>query len=118
MEKPRIAFIGSGVMAEVMITGLVSRDMTAPERIWAAGPRQERADQLFTAYDVRGTTDPLEAVENADLIVLSVKPQTLAHALKQIKPRVPHPPLLIAAVAGPRLAPLGTALGPPSIRPL
>ena len=41
MDRQRIAFIGSGVMAEVMINGLLTRGVTSPERIFAAGPREE-----------------------------------------------------------------------------
>ena len=90
MEMQRIAFVGSGVMAEVMVNGLLTREVASPERIWAAGPRQERADQLFTAYGIRGTTDNVEAVENADIVVLSVKPQTLAKVLEQIRGSIRH----------------------------
>ena len=81
MEGQRIAFIGSGVMAEVMINGLLTRGVTSPERIFAAGPRQERAEQLVATYGVRASTDNVEAAENADIVVLSVKPQTLAKVL-------------------------------------
>ncbi|HEX4964297.1 MAG TPA: pyrroline-5-carboxylate reductase [Thermoanaerobaculia bacterium] len=115
MEKPRIAFIGSGVMAEVMINGLLTREMTSPERIWASGPRQERAEQLAAAYGVRGTTDNLEAVENADLVVLAVKPQTLAKVLTQIRPKIRHDQLVMSVIAGARMASIGGALGHPAI---
>ena len=115
MEKPRIAFIGSGVMAEVMINGIVSRDRAAPERIWASGPRQERADQLAATYGVQSTTDNLEAVENADLVVLSVKPQTLAKVLKQIRPKIRQEHLVMSIIAGARMATIGSALGHPAI---
>lgn len=115
MDKPRIAFIGSGVMAEVLINGLLTREMTAPERIWAAGPRRERADHLFATYGVRGTTDNLVAVENADLIVLSVKPQTLAKVLKQIRPKIRHEHMVMSIIAGARSATIGSALGHPGI---
>ena len=115
MEKPRIAFIGSGVMAEVMINGLLTRGMTSPESLWAAGPRQERADQLAATYGVQGTTDNLEAVENADLVVLSVKPQTLAKVLKQIRPKIRQEHLVMSIIAGARMATIGSALGHPAI---
>ena len=115
MEKPRIAFIGSGVMAEVMINGLLTSEMTAPESIWAAGPRQERADQLFTTHGVRCTTDNLEAVANADLIVLAVKPQTLAKVLQQIRPKIRQEHLVMSIIAGARMATIGGALGHPAI---
>jgi pyrroline-5-carboxylate reductase len=115
MDKPRIGFIGSGVMAEVMISGLLTREVTSPERIWAAGPRRERADQLFATYGVRGTTDNLVAVENADLIILAVKPQTLAKVLKQIRPKIRHDHLVMSIIAGARSATIGSALNHPGI---
>jgi pyrroline-5-carboxylate reductase len=49
LRSSRIAFVGSGVMAEVMISGLLSQGATEPERIWASGPREERALQLRVA---------------------------------------------------------------------
>jgi pyrroline-5-carboxylate reductase len=115
METQRIAFVGSGVMAEVMINGLLTREVTTPERIWAAGPRRERADQLVKTYGVRGTTDNVEAVENADIVVLSVKPQTLAKVLEQIRGSIRHEHLVMSIIAGARMAAIGRALGHPAI---
>lgn len=115
MATQRIAFIGSGVMAEVMINGLLTREVTSPERIWAAGPRQERADQLVRTYGVRGTTDNVEAAENADIVVLSVKPQTLAKVLEQIRGSIRHEHLVMSIIAGARMAAIGRALGHPAI---
>jgi pyrroline-5-carboxylate reductase len=115
METQRIAFVGSGVMAEVMVKGLLTRGVISPDRIWAAGPRQERAEQLIASYGVRGTTDNLEAVANADIVVLSVKPQTLAKVLKQIRGSIRHEHLVMSIIAGARMATLGSALGHPAI---
>jgi pyrroline-5-carboxylate reductase len=115
METQRIAFVGSGVMAEVMINGLLTRGVISPDRIWAAGPRQERADQLIASYGVHGTTDNLEAAANADIVVLSVKPQTLAKVLKQIRGSIRHEHLVMSIIAGARMATLGSALGHPAI---
>jgi pyrroline-5-carboxylate reductase len=115
MDGQRIAFIGSGVMAEVMINGLLTRGVTAPEHIWAAGPRQERAEQLQAAYGVRATTDNVEAAENADIVVLSVKPQTLAKVLRQIRPSIRQEHLVMSIIAGARMATIGSMLGHPAI---
>jgi len=115
MEMQRIAFIGSGVMAEVMISGLLTREVAPPERIWAAGPRQERADQLLATYGVRASTDNVEAVENADIVVLSVKPQTLAKVLGEIRGSIRHEHLVMSIIAGARMAAIGRALGHPAI---
>lgn len=115
MDRQRIAFIGSGVMAEVMINGLLTRGVTSPERIFAAGPRPERAEQLVAAYGVRATTDNVEAAENADIVVLSVKPQTLAKVLKEIRPSIRQEHLVMSIIAGARMATIGSVLGHPAI---
>ena len=115
MDGQRIAFIGSGVMAEVMINGLLTRGVTAPDRIWAAGPRQERAEQLLAAYGVRATTNNVEAAENADIVVLSVKPQTLAKVLKQIRSSIRQEHLVMSIIAGARMATIGSMIGHPAI---
>lgn len=114
-ETPRIGFVGSGVMAEVMIRGLLSRQVVAPGAIWAAGPREERARALNGAYGIHGTTDNLEAVEQAEIVVLAVKPQTLAKVLRQVRAGVRHDHLVLSIVAGARMGRIGGALGHPAV---
>jgi pyrroline-5-carboxylate reductase len=113
--ETRIAFVGSGVMAEVMIRGLLTRGLISPDRIWAAGPRQERAEALSRELGVRGTTDTLEAVAGSDLIVLSVKPGMLGKVLRQIRGTVRPEQVVVSIVAGARTAAIGQALGRPAI---
>jgi pyrroline-5-carboxylate reductase len=115
MQTQRIAFVGSGVMAEVMITGLLTRQGARPDQIWAAGPRPERAEELRAAYGVHGTTDNLEAIRNADLVVLSVKPQSLAEILPAIRPAFRHEQAVVSIIAGARMSAIGRALGHPAI---
>jgi pyrroline-5-carboxylate reductase len=113
--ETRIAFVGSGVMAEVMIRGLLTHELASPGRIWAAGPRPERAAQLAGAYGIRGTTDSLEAIDGADLVVLSVKPATLAKVLRQIRGSLRPDHVVMSIVAGARTAAIGGALGRPAV---
>ncbi|HEY4589959.1 MAG TPA: pyrroline-5-carboxylate reductase [Thermoanaerobaculia bacterium] len=113
--ETRIAFVGSGVMAEVMIRGLLTHELASPDRIWAAGPRPERAEQLSRDYGVRGTTNNLEAVAGSNLIVLSVKPGMLGKVLKQIRGAVRPEQVVMSVAAGVRTAAIGHALGRPAI---
>ncbi len=114
-QFPAIAFVGSGAMAEVMIKGLLGRDMAAPARIWAAGPRPERAAALAERYGIHGTTDSLAAVAAGEIVVLAVKPQTLAKVLKQLRGRIRPDHLVLSIVAGARMADIGAALEHPAI---
>ena len=115
MRTSRIAFVGSGVMAEVMISGMLSQGATEPGRIWASGPREERAAQLRDTYGIHAGTDNLEAVGNADIVVLSVKPQTLPKVLPEIRKGIREGHLVMSIIAGARMKVLGRALGHPAI---
>ena len=42
MLDKKITFIGSGVMAEAMIAGLIRQKLSKPEDLLASGPREER----------------------------------------------------------------------------
>lgn len=111
----RIAFVGSGVMAEVMIKGLLTRDVASPSQIWAAGPRQARADELSMRYGIHTTTDNCDAVAHADIIVLSVKPQSLAKVLKPLRPVIHSDQLIVSIIAGARMDLIGSALDHPAV---
>lgn len=111
----RIAFIGSGVMAEVMISGLLTRQVVPPEHIWASGPRPERAEELRQRYGVRGTTDNLEAVAESDLVILAVKPLALGKVLRQLKGTIRPEHLVVSIIGGARMKRIGEALGHPAV---
>ena len=111
----RIAFVGSGVMAEVMISGLLTRQVVPPDRIWAAGPRRERAEELRQRYGVQGTTDNLEALAGSDVVILAVKPLALAKVLKQLKGSIRPDHLVLSVIGGARMKRIGEALGHPAV---
>jgi pyrroline-5-carboxylate reductase len=95
-----LAFIGSGMMAEAMITGLVRQRLIEPQRIVAAGPRAERGRALADLYGVRWTTDNEEAAEEGEVVILSVKPQVLKTVIPQVRGHLRRQNLVISIVAG------------------
>jgi pyrroline-5-carboxylate reductase len=96
----KIAFIGPGAMAEAMIYGLIRRNVAEPESLLAAGPRQERLDQLGEQYGIAGYTENPVASRQADVVVLSVKPQRLDRVLAGLKGAVRPKALVLSIVAG------------------
>ena len=110
-EEQRVAFVGSGTMAEAMIRGLITRAGVAPERIVASGPRPERGRELSGPYGIRCGTDNAEAAQGAELVVLAVKPQVLSTVLSELAGRLRPEALLVSIVAGARLADLQERLG-------
>ena len=106
-----IGFVGSGQMAEAMIKGLLDRDMVAADRVRASGPRAERAAYLRERYGIQAMTDNLAAVDGADAVVLSVKPQLLPHVEPELRGAIRPDALLLSIIAGARLRSIGHGLG-------
>ena len=106
----RFAFVGSGVMAEAMIKGLVTKAGVPAERITASGPRPERGDELAARYAVRATTDNLAAIDGAQIVVLSVKPQVLHGVMEQLAGRIAPNALALSIVAGARIETIAATL--------
>ncbi len=99
MLNKKITFIGPGVMAEAMIAGLLHKKLAKPENITAAGPEEDRGEELSKKYKIKITTDNAAAAANADVVVLSVKPQRLSEVMKGI-PRIRPEALVLSIVAG------------------
>ena len=104
LRETRIAFIGSGVMAEAMIKGLLGQELLPAQNIVASGPRPERGAELAERYGIEVTEDNVAAARNRDIVVLSVKPQILGEVLEElccgcIRPEA----LVLSIVAGARI---------------
>ena len=95
-----VATIGSGVMAEAIIAGLLRGKLVSPERIIGSEPRAERRDELAGQYGVRMVASNREAVRDADVILLSVKPQTLTKVGHELGGHLAPGQLVVSIVAG------------------
>jgi pyrroline-5-carboxylate reductase len=111
LTKSTIATVGSGVMAEAMIAGLLRGKQVAPNRIIATHPRADRRSELISSYGISTVEDNATAVEKADVVVLAIKPQMLARVGKEIAPALKRGKLVISIIAGATTAALSNALG-------
>jgi pyrroline-5-carboxylate reductase len=109
MLNKKIAFIGPGVMAEAVIAGLLRKKLAKPENIIASGPREERGSELSKKYGIQSTMDNAFAASQADVVVLSVKPQRLSEVMKGLKGIRPDA-LLLSIIAGASMKKIGTGL--------
>ncbi|MFV2065143.1 MAG: pyrroline-5-carboxylate reductase family protein, partial [Chloroflexota bacterium] len=72
-----VATVGTGVMAESMIAGLLSGERIEAAQIVASHPRAERRDEIAAKHGIRAVASNGEAIDGADVIVLAIKPQML-----------------------------------------
>jgi pyrroline-5-carboxylate reductase len=99
MLDKKITFIGPGVMGEAMIAGLVRQKLANPENLLASGPREERGVELQARYGIQTTTDNAAAASDADVVVLSVKPQRLTDVMTGLY-KIRSDALVLSIVAG------------------
>ena len=84
MEHKNIAFIGAGNMVRSIVAGLVARGYPA-DKITATAPSETRRIPLEKDYGINTTSNNIEAATQADVVVLSVKPQMMEEVCKPLQ---------------------------------
>jgi pyrroline-5-carboxylate reductase len=106
----KIGFIGPGAMAEAMIAGLIRTKVAQPDSLIAAGPRQARGDELAASYQISFSLENELAARQADVVVISVKPQRLDQVLAGLKGSVQAHALVLSIVAGATIEKISSGL--------
>lgn len=115
LSHAKVAFIGGGVMAEAMISGLVKKNLLPGDQLIVSEPRQERGKELADRYGIRSTTDNGDAVRGADVIVVATKPQVMAQVARSVGTGARNATLIVSILAGVRISTLAEAMGNPNI---
>jgi pyrroline-5-carboxylate reductase len=106
-----IATVGSGMMAEAMIGGLLRVGLVDPSQVVASHRRPERREHLASEYAIRTVDDNVAAVEGADVVLLAIKPQMLARVGREIGPHLRRGQLVLSVLAGATTTALTGILG-------
>lgn len=103
-----VGIVGCGNMGEAIAAGLVASGRN-PREVIASHPRTIRRAQLEGTHRIRTTASNAEAVREADVVLIAVKPQVLAVVLPEIA-EAASGKLVISLCAGTPLATFQTAL--------
>ena len=103
-----ICFIGGGNMAQALIGGLLSRGLPTT-RITVSDP-VEQIRHILEEKNIQTTTDNVDAIKNADVVVLAVKPQVLATVLQPLKGLLSDK-LVISIIAGAEIQTISDLIG-------
>ncbi len=106
-----IATVGSGVMAEAMISGLLRGHLVEPDQIVASHPRADRREALARTHGIRTVDTNAAAVAGADVVLLAIKPQMLARVGREIRGGLQPGQLVISILAGATTSALSGHLG-------
>ena len=111
LSNRTVATVGSGVMAESIIAGLLRGELVGPSQIVGSEPRADRRAELASQYGVRMVASNSEAVAGADVILLSVKPQTLTKVGHELAGQLTANQLVVSIVAGANCKVLASLFG-------
>ena len=107
----RLAFVGAGVMAESMIAGLLKKGLLPPTRIVASHPREDRRQRLAERFGIAVVESNREAARDADLVLLTIKPQVLQSVMRQLFGHLEENQLVVSVIAGASIETLVQGLG-------
>jgi len=96
----KVAFLGGGNMAEALIKGLIAAGTAKPDQIMVTDLSSDRVAHLKKTYGIIIQKGNLDAAREADVVVLSVKPQVIEKVLAEIAPGVDGKKLVISIAAG------------------
>lgn len=110
-NRSRIAFIGGGNMARSLI-GALLRQGRAPSTITVAEPNVDLRNQLAADFGVAVFADGVSASADAEIIMLSVKPQVMRAVCESLSSSLSvTKPTIISIAAGIRLDQIDAWLG-------
>ncbi len=96
----KITFIGAGNMAEAIVAGIVGQQVEAPGNISVSDISEERLEHFASKYGVLTHTNNAAAVGEADVVVLSVKPQVFPSVWPEIECALKPDALVVSIMAG------------------
>ncbi|OYQ11788.1 pyrroline-5-carboxylate reductase [Pseudomonas mandelii] len=110
MSKTRIAFIGAGNMAASLIGGLRAKGLDAAQ-IRASDPGAETRAKVQAEHGVEVFADNADAIQDADVVVLAVKPQAMKAVCESLRPSLQPHQLVVSIAAGITCASMNNWLG-------
>ena len=96
----KVVFIGSGNMAEAIISGFVKYDIINRNNIFCNDISAERLQVMSQKYAVNITQDKSEALNKADIVFLTIKPQHFKGVLEEYGKQIGKAKMIVTIAAG------------------
>jgi len=99
LSDKKLAVLGAGKLGGILLRAYLKQGLFVSNRVTATVRHSERAAALAKELGISVTTHNREAVKGADIILLTVKPQTVAEVLQEITPEIGAKTLLVSVAA-------------------
>ena len=107
----KLGFIGTGNMAGAIMGGIIKNEIFKPEEIIGADISEAGRQRVKEIYGIHVTDDNKKAAAEAEVLVLSVKPQYYAETIAEIRDCVREDQIIITIAPGKTLSWLGEQFG-------
>jgi pyrroline-5-carboxylate reductase len=99
LSEKKLVVLGAGKLGGILLRAYLKQRLFVSGRVAATVKHAERAAALAKELGIAVTTDNREAVKGADIILLTVKPQTVAEVLQEIATEIGPETLLVSVAA-------------------
>jgi pyrroline-5-carboxylate reductase len=99
LSDKKLAVLGAGKLGGILLRAYLMQGLFVSDRVTATVRHPDRAAALAKELGVAVTTHNREAVKDAEIILLTVKPQTVAGVLREIAPEIGANALVVSVAA-------------------
>ncbi|MGK2310060.1 pyrroline-5-carboxylate reductase [Cutibacterium sp. V947] len=96
----KIAVLGCGTMAGALIGGLIDAGTVTADDVVATARCESHRDEIASTLGVKTTADNAEAVRDAELVILGVKPYAAVDVLEEVAEYLTDDATVISIAAG------------------
>jgi pyrroline-5-carboxylate reductase len=115
LKDRKLAILGCGTMGEAIIAALINGNLVTASQISGSEPVAARRQDLAKRYGVHMTGSNTECVEGADVILLTIKPQSLDAVAADLHGKLTPDQVVVSILAGSPIERLTTGLGHRSV---
>jgi len=99
LSDKKLTVLGAGKLGAILLRAYLKQGLFLSDRVKATVKHAEKATTLATELGIAVTTDNCEAVKGADIVLLTIKPQTVAEVLQEIAPEIGANTLIVSVAA-------------------
>src|SRR5215469_16832989 len=99
LSDKKLAVLGAGKLGGILLRAYLKQGLFRAKNVTCTVKHGEKAASIAKELGVSVSNDNRKAVEGADIILLGLKPQTVAEVLKEIAPEISEKSLIISVAA-------------------
>ena len=101
LSDETVAVIGAGNIGHALIGGMIESELIAPNNVIATRRTESALETMAEEFPgLQTTTDNVKAVTNASIVILTIKPQSRAEVVTNIRDHIDREVLVISVLAG------------------